>query len=418
MSKNRNSKLGSMGVRTRVWRCGICLSLLLTSYTGRASVKLTVWSHQPERMQKAIRYLLRQFDAKNSKISVKLQSVKNPTSLAQQIDETDLSESSADLFIADSQIMKRWMHKGMLKALDPKDFNVDRVFPIALASMTDTRQTLWGVPISVGRHLMLFVNKKLVSAPYETFESLVKGVKTLPSSKDILRLAVDISNPYWFMPFMSAYNHDGFLRNLPEVNKPALEKAFTLIHDMKFRWGVINDSCDYSCGVEKFLNSEAAMLIAGDWELSKLRNKLGSKLDVVKLPVIGATGNPMRSLAYSVGVYFRRNLSAASTKVATKFVNYLISDSAQLYLMKRSRMLSSVAPISRRVIIKKDWAMSKKLLALEDSIPMVLDPKLDFMMRQIRIQLALVLGGRQQPAAAASFIEAAMKDKYQIESVQ
>ncbi len=375
---------------------------------------LTVWSHQPKDTQKAISYLIRQFNARNPNITIRLNKSQNDFSLASYVegDRGDTGKPAADIFIADSLLMTRWMHKGMLKSIKPNEY-ADRIFPIALESVTDARRQLWGVPVLLGHHLMLYVNKKMIPSPPKKVSEMIKIAKDLESLKGVRGLAFDLANPYWFVPILAGYGQNSFLKQLPVIDRAAVEKAFIFVHDMKFRWKLILDNCDYLCGVDRFVNSKVGMLVGGDWEFTRIRSKLGTNLAVVKLPLLDATNQPLKSLAYSVAVFFHRSLAGDELKDANKFAKYLVSDAAQQYLMRRGDMLPSVAPISRRSIVRKNWSMSRRLAALESSVSMPVDSKVQFLLRQFRIQLSQVLAGRQQPAAAASLVQKAMQEKYQ-----
>ena len=49
----------------------------------------------------------------------------------------------------------------------------------------------WGVPISVGNHLMLLYNKKLIAAPLKNTDEMIKVAKEL--TRDPTRMACLIS---------------------------------------------------------------------------------------------------------------------------------------------------------------------------------------------------------------------------------
>ncbi len=169
----------------------------------------------------------------------------------------------------------------------------------------------WGVPISVGNHLMLLYNKNLIKKAPENTDEMVKIGKALTVDldndgvPDQYRLVYNLNEPFFFAPWLGGFGGWPLDGTTPTLNTQAMVDALQFAHDLKFVHRIVPVECDYDAADSLFKEGKAAMLINGDWSLAGYQTpEVKEKVDlgVARIPRISETGlwpAPMTS-----GIYF------------------------------------------------------------------------------------------------------------------
>jgi arabinogalactan oligomer/maltooligosaccharide transport system permease protein len=148
----------------------------------------------------------------------------------------------------------------------------------------------WGVPLSA-KSVALYVNTRLVGHVPKTLEELAALQPSLPAG--VFALAYEAQSAYGHMPLLFACGG----RMLTDDQKfgfvgPAAERSLAIAKDLVDR-GVVPTDADGALVQDLFRSGRAAFAISGPWLAGDLK---GADLDytVVPLPIVAATGQPMR----------------------------------------------------------------------------------------------------------------------------
>ena len=158
-----------------------------------------------------------------------------------------------------------------------------------IADTTDKRtletaklnNTLLGIPIIQGNHLLLFYNKQFVKEPIENWQDIYRIQSSLPEKVKLVTWS--FMEMYWFIPFLSAFNGDLIVDNHVQLNTPAMQLALKFVWDLN-KQNLVDGQCDYTCSNNAFKAQQAAFIIDGAWALKTYEQALGDSLAVQQLP--------------------------------------------------------------------------------------------------------------------------------------
>lgn len=141
--------------------------------------------------------------------------------------------------------------------------------------------TLLGIPIIQGNHLLLFYNKQFVKEPIENWQDIYRIQSSLPEKVKLVTWS--FMEMYWFIPFLSAFNGDLIVDNHVQLNTPAMQSALKFVWDLN-KQNLVDRQCDYTCSNNAFKAQQAAFTIDGAWALKTYEQALGDNLAVQQLP--------------------------------------------------------------------------------------------------------------------------------------
>jgi arabinogalactan oligomer/maltooligosaccharide transport system permease protein len=195
-----------------------------------------------------------------------------------------------DLFIDAHGRLGDYRHKKIVAPAG--DALEEGVFsPPALAAVTD-KGVAWAVPLSM-KSVALYVNTDLVKEVPETLEGIADLAGSLP--RGVFPLAYEANHVYGFAGILAAFGgelldrDDGYGFVGPKA-VAAVELARSLVE----RHAVPEDA-DGAMVSNLFGAGQAAFAINGPWLAASLRDK-PVRYRVTTLPIVRATGEPMRPL--------------------------------------------------------------------------------------------------------------------------
>ncbi|WP_394240538.1 sugar ABC transporter substrate-binding protein [Vibrio astriarenae] len=257
----------------------------------------------------------------------------------------------------------------------------------------------FGVPLSLGNHLMLYYDKRRVTKPATSWEALISASRSM--DKPIL--AITLNDAYFFNAFFSLYYPTSPLVSF-EFDQQATEQTLTFVRSL-IELGVIVADCNHQCGREKLLNGEVDYLIDGDWALSHLPAPY-AKSHLAIAPTL-PTWRDKEMISFSGGkVIAITEVALAETSkrdVLRKFIE-LIQDPVFLSELKREAYhVSAVSSLNN----------DKHYSALEKAIyeqylraqPMPIDPRLSIGWESLARTLQRVDEGMPIDQAALFFEE-------------
>ena len=272
----------------------------------------------------------------------------------------------------------------------------------------------WGVPISVGNHLMLLYNKKLIAAPPKNTDEMIKVAKELTRDlnkdgmPDQYGLVYNLNEPFFFAPWLGGFGGWPLDGTKPTLNTQAMIDALQFVQDLKFVHKIVPLECDYDAADSLFKEGKAAMLVNGDWSLAGYQaDEVKSKLDlgVARIPMISKTGrwpSPMTS-----GIYFMlpEYLEGDKLQIAKEFVQYCSSPDVQLMFLRKYKRLPALASALDSPIIKADPVLSGSADQMVVGKPMPTVPEMRAAWDAIRPNQEAVMAGKMAPKDAAKAMQ-------------
>ena len=377
-------------------------ALMLSS--SAFSERITLWEHGKDNEQKVIDKIIAKFEAAHKGDRVKRAHYKTED-LRTQFQTAALGGGGADIVLAPNDFAGTFSIMGIIKPVndivDPKQFTA-----FAVQGVTDPQGKIWGVPVSSGNHLMLFVNKQMVARTPKTLEELVKTAKRVSNPKTkTYGFAYNLNEPFWFVTFLSAYGEHPLVAAKPALESEGMVKALEFVHSMKFKDKIVPSDCDYSCADNLFVDQKAAMIINGDWAIQKYQKSLGKNLAIVPLPTLAATGKPMQPMVSGIYVFFNRRLKGKKLEVAKRFAKFLTSAEIQKFTAQEIGRLPAVKNADVETTIMRDPLLAASQKALKNGQPMPMEVEMRAVWDAIRPQLQGVMAGRTKAQIAAKSMQ-------------
>lgn len=253
----------------------------------------------------------------------------------------------------------------------PKEF-LSPLLSERVLSLGRRGDTLYGIPIIGGNHLMLYYNKSLLPAPKAALEDYVpeRGAGRQP----VRPIVWPHASMYWFLPFALAFDGDPLRPVEVRMDSPemvrALGKYVKLGHSLD-----LGAQCDYECALAAFMDGKAASLIDGEWSMGRLLSQWGDKLGIASLPTV--EGVPLRAVC-SAQVLAFPNLSLRGEKrvALEKFARFVQSDAFQTAVWKELHAIPVNADAVKAVMASDDELLKFAVAGFESARPMPVDPRM------------------------------------------
>ncbi len=386
---------------------GLCLAVFAatTLVAGQASaVELTFWEHEFDDVQKALDHVLQDFEKANPGVKVKRSHYKTED-LHTQYQTAAMGGGGGDLVLAPNDFGGPFSVMNIIQPVGAWG-KMDRFDDSVVKAVTDPKGTVWGLPVSRGNHLMLFVNKKLVPKAPETIEELIKIAREQSDpKKERYGFAYNLNEPFWFVTFLGAYGESPLVKAAPTLNGKGMVDALALVHDMKFKDKIVPPDCDYTCAETLFVDGKVGMTINGDWSVQKYRDALKDNLIIAPLPKLAATGKFMAPMISGKYLFINSKTKGEKLDLAKKLAEYFVSKPVQEQLIKETGRLPSLKELANSPLISADPVLKATNLAMANGQPMPMDVEMRVVWDAMRPQLQAVMANRAEPLAAAGVMQ-------------
>jgi len=258
-------------------------------------------------------------------------------------------------------------------AIDPSAFKVNISQRIWKSAMSDG--VIYGVPISQGNHLVLYYNKNLVKTVAKNWDDIVSQKKQF-DSQGVATIGWDVEEPFYFLPFISAYGGWPIIDGKVDLNTQPMVDALHFYNELRVKQ-VYPKDCDYSCMIEKFTNNKLAYHINGEWQGASFAAVLGENLGVSAIPSIG--DKKMRPAFSTYVIAFPSDgLHQEKRELVIKLVDYLQSSSVQQQMWKDTGAIP-VETVAFNAVHEQAQGYLKEVLALMlDTEPLPADESMSF----------------------------------------
>jgi arabinogalactan oligomer/maltooligosaccharide transport system substrate-binding protein len=260
---------------------------------------------------------------------------------------------------------------------------------------------IWGVPFSVGLHLLLYYNRELVEEPPQDTVTLIQMAQELTDGERY-GLAMNYRDPLWLVPWLSGFggwlvDEDG----QPTLDTAAMVEALRFLHDLKFEYGVLPPEADYDLADGLFREGKAALLVNGHWALAGYREMEDLEWGVAPLPTVTETGLAPSPLV--AGQYFviGSDVSGQKLEAVRLLVEYIASSQRQLEWMRQFDTLPTNKAVLNDESIRSDplWQVSVAQLLAGRGASLGSNPTM--LLEAMREPLEAVMDDQMTPTEAA-----------------
>lgn len=265
---------------------------------------------------------------------------------------------------------------------------------------------------TVGNHLMLIYNRKLVKTPPVTMTELISAAQqyTIDHDKDSKvdqwGLVFNFTEPFFFVPWISAFG-EGFLKNqiTPNLNTFATQNAFSFIQNLKTKYKVIPSECDYEMANALFKDGRAAFIINGDWSWGDYQE---AKIDFGIAPLPRNEMNNLwpAPLVGTKGYSLNANITDLHEReLALKVLQYLTSEQVQALFLSEVGTLPSNLNLRSQSVVRNNPLLTASAKIMEHGQPMPMVPEVRAVWDSLRKHYQAVLSEQELPQQAAQLAQ-------------
>jgi arabinogalactan oligomer / maltooligosaccharide transport system substrate-binding protein/arabinogalactan oligomer / maltooligosaccharide transport system permease protein len=338
-----------------------------------------------------------------------------------------LAGGGPDLIYGPSDVVDTFHTMGLLQDMAPwlpeaerKDF-IDGALTYLPTAGDPTKRDLVQVGDHLGNHLALVYNRKFVPVPPKTTDEMVATAvaNTIDQDgdgrKERYGLVWNFSEPYLAIPFLTGYGAWLFAEPssgagsgdpVPSLDTPQSVAAYRFIQQLRDKYQVAPANCDYELADSLFKAGRAAMIINGDWSWADYLSNPNIDAAVAVLPVVSATGLPMRPMVASKGFSLNANASPEAAEAAMAFVRHMTSPAVQQRLVDKFRMVPTRRSTYAASLSSTDPTYRASLAQMENGRLMPVDTELRAVWDAMKPPYQALLGGTMTPAAAAAAMQA------------
>ena len=135
---------------------------------------------------------------------------------------------------------------------------------------------------------------------------------------------------------------------------------------LPLKHGVTPQNCDYELADSLFKTGRAAMIINGDWSWADYLKTPEIDAAVAVLPIVIATGQPMRTMFSPKGYSLNANTPPEKAEHAMAFVRHMTSDEVQQRIVEKLRMLPARTSMQKNPLFATDPTLQASLAQLKN----------------------------------------------------
>jgi len=275
----------------------------------------------------------------------------------------------------------------------------------------------------LGNHLSLCCNMELfrevgIERPPETLAELIEYGQKLTRDLDgdgkidQWGLVWNYNEPFWYVPFFGGYGGEVFdENNVPQLDSQAAIDAFQLIVDMRNKYKIIPEECDYNIADNKFKQGRAAMLVNGDWSWNDYIKSDKVDFQLATLPIIEKTGMYCKPMISATGYSISSRTKGEKLDAAVKLLKYLTSESAQKRFAVQHKSFPSLKTLQTDPLFTEDKVLQVSARQIEVGVPMPVIPEMRAVWDAMRPALQNVVVGAMTPAEGAAYQQKLVLEK-------
>lgn len=333
----------------------LILILLMQPVQAEERVTINLWEQDPPSVGQEIDKWIAVFKKSHPKIRIIRQHYENEA-LRTKFLRSATTGDGADLVYGPNDVAGVFAQAGVIQAIDSLVASKD--YTESSWRMTEVDGKIWGVPLSEGAHLLLYYRKSKVKRLPKDTKELIEMAQTYTDARsNRYGLAFYESEPFWFIPFLGGFGGWPLTQKdkiyQVSIDTAETRKALQYLIDLRDKWKIIPQECDFDCAKSLFLADRALFHISGDWELNNFRDKIGKDLAVAPLPILTETGKMLTSMMGGRFLYVNASVQGPKLAAIRKFIDFLGSRIVQ------KRIAQHLASIPATVEARQDPDLQK-----------------------------------------------------------
>jgi maltose-binding protein MalE len=372
-------------------------------------ITLNFWEADEERIDNEILDpLIKKFENKYPNITVERTHAGSVEDLRQNTQTAYMGGQGPDVVLSPFDHVGPFSIMGLAQPLDElisQDMK-DKYIDAALPGMS-LNGKIYGVPTTMGNHLMLMYNKNIVDEAPETMSDLIEVAKanTVDEDGDGLvdkyGLAYNLNEPFWWAAFHGGFGGWVFDEEYnPNLDTEATVDTLEFVHSLKFEHEIVPRESDYDLMDSLFKEGSAAFIINGDWAIEGYKNAENVDLGVAPIPRFEKTGKYGQPLTSGKGFIVMSQLPEQKQIAVIKFIDFMTSTAAQ-ELFVENNFLPSNDQAYGLPQIQNDPIMKGSAEQLRNGKAMPVVPEMRGIWDAVRPALQSVMSDDLTPEAAA-----------------
>lgn len=281
-----------------------------------------------------------------------------------------------------------------------------------LASM-QVDEIQYGLPVLKGNHMVLYYNREIFQVPPSSWEEIEHIGETL-KQQGIVPLAADLEDPYWFIPFFTAFEGWPIEEGKPAILNDKMKQALHFVSD-QLEIGFLANMNGSTELLERFIAGEVGAIICGEWIFNYLDQQMGARLGVGNLPSI--QGILSRSMSSSIGLVFPNyslNPDAEMREETISFAKFMLSEESQRKWGTKVQRIPVHPEIQEQLIGTYSPNRADLVNLLKHSRPL----PIEYVMNRVWIALGLGLKELVEKGANVAFstMEQSLQEAIQVDS--
>lgn len=378
--------------------------LFLFPQIAFAEVRIHLWHQMIYSYRDVLREVANEFEQENPGVKVVL-TYRETEELRSSFQASALGGSGPELIYGPSDQVGPFATMGLVSPLPEPDFDLADFDPAAQVRHSGT---LFALGDTVGNHLMLIYNRKLVPNPPTTTDELVMMGKALTKDTngdgrpDFYGLAWNYTEPFFFVPWIAGFGGKFFSEETgPDLDSQAVRDAFTFIRDLRTKHGIVPLESDYETANALFKEGRAAMIVNGDWSWGDYK-AAGMDFGIAPLPKVSSTGLWPSPLVGAKGYSLNVNTVGEKKALALKLLTHLTSAKTQTLFAARLSSLPSRISVRATAPVVADPLLRASVPVLEKGSPLPVVPEIRAVWDALRGPYQSLLGGSLTPDEAAA----------------
>lgn len=399
-------------------------------------IVITIWHQSRPAEYQLLRDEIAQFEKTHTQVRVRAL-YKETEELRSGFQAAALAGGGPELVYGPSDVLGALQTMGVVQDLSrwfPLSQNADFVegaLTYLPSSHDPAKSDLVQVADRFGNHLALVYNRRFVPTPPKTTNELIElAVKnTLDEDgdgrKDRYGLVSNFTEPFFAIPFLTG--HGGWVFNepaitgaanssarpTPSLDTPQAVAGWRFMQELQTRHRVAPKNCDYEAADSLFKSGKAAMIINGDWSWADYLATPGIDAAVAVLPIVSATGQPMRTMFAPKGYSLNVNTQPETAELAMEFVRHMVSDDLQRRIVHELRMLPARRSIQKDPLFETDPTLQASLAQLKNGRLMPTATELRAVWDAMKPHYQGLMSGALTPETAAAAMQRDALDKIQ-----
>jgi arabinogalactan oligomer / maltooligosaccharide transport system substrate-binding protein/arabinogalactan oligomer / maltooligosaccharide transport system permease protein len=389
----------------------LVLGLFAGSLNAAEPTRIQIWHQMIYSHRQVLSEALRQFEKENPDILIR-ETYRETEELRSSYQAAAMGNSGPEIVFGPSDQIGPFAAMGIIQPLEGllgKKY-LAQYDPLATPLFQNHNYMIGG---TIGNHLMLLYNKKLMQTPPQTTEELIAMGQKLTVDKDgdgkidQFGLVFNYTEPFFFAPFIPAFGEDFMTDDFkPRLNQPGLYKTFQFILDLRDKYKIIPKECDYETANALFKQNKAAMLINGDWSWGDYKSA-GVDFAIARIPMVSETKKWPRPFVGTVGYSLNAHFQNDNHKdAAIRVLKYLTSERVQILFTEKVGVMPSLISLKEHAVVKSNPLLQASVGIMEVGLPMPVVPEVRGVWDSMRVQYQKVLAGAETPLQGA---EAAQK---------